>query len=270
MKRFLLDLWYRIKSPMFWVTVLIGTTAFLGPSMHYVIEAQTGWKDLDCVYVYENSMGTGLGIFTVIAPFISVLPNIKRMVGLRGGTMRYELMRCSNGKRMLTETAASSVSGGLALMLAPLLSLLIFGALWKPFGDGGMGIYPYEPAEILNGSFTDLLRAERYGLFFAVKLSFVFMYGMSINMIAFAVGSFISDSFVIAFLPMILLRIISLWVKGDIIYENFNIYLTGTAAFLPWNNTWGFWIRMSAVQWSAWVICYLIAKSVTDRRIQHA
>ena len=109
MRRFLLDLWYRIKAPLFWITVLIGTVAFLGPSMHYVIEAQTGWKDLDCVYVYENSMGTGLGIFTVIAPFISVLPNIKRMVGLRGGTMRYELMRCSNGKRMLTERKLSEM-----------------------------------------------------------------------------------------------------------------------------------------------------------------
>lgn len=263
LRRLLLDIWYRIRSPLFWATFLLSAGAYFAPIAKEFKYLE--YQDILILHVSAVSMG----VFCTFAPCIAVLPNIRRLAAFRSGLMKYELVRCGKGKRLALEAGASMITGGLALWLGPVLVQILLSAFGCPLvGDGALEFFA-EEAEI-NACFANLWSAGRYGAYNAAKLFLFFLFGMTVNMMALAVSAFISDSFVIAFVPVILIENMTIWLGRYSRYLRNTTYLTADIFRLPYDNTIGFLLVISGIQCAVWLICFIIAKFITDRRLNHA
>lgn len=258
MYRTILEIRYQFHTRSFWITVLLSVVAFMEAAL---IE----WYG-DLIYLYKISMS--YGVFVVAAPCIAVLPNVKILSSYKGNVMKYNLTR--SGKRTYFNSRAFVVSftGGLALMLGPVISLLLLSFKFPMASDVYRDLYELEPA--LNGSFHTLMNNHQFVAFFASKLLMVFLYGFSVNQIAFAISTLAQDSFVIVFAPFIILQGMSLWLnKGSIFFQP-AMYLHGNVINLPFDDTFGFLAFVLCVHIVLWIVCLFIAHNVLKRRLEYA
>lgn len=257
------DVWYRIRSPLFWATVLLGAGVYFAP-----ITKEFRYLEYQDILILHVS-AVSLGIICTFAPCIAVLPNIKRLTAFRSDLMKYELIRCGKGKRLMIEGVTSMITGGLALWLGPVLVQILLRVCGCPLvGDIALEFFA-EEVEI-NACFANLWGAGRYEVYNAAKLFLFFLFGMTVNMMALAVSAFISDSFVIAFVPMILIENITIWLGRYSQYLRNTTYLTCDLFHLPYDNTIGFLLVISGIQCAVWLTCFIIAKFIADRRVNHA
>lgn len=265
MRRLLLEIWYRIKSPMFLGAVLLSAAAFFAPLTRLL----DVWAEevFDLTNLYGEAVP--IGIICTVAPCIAVLPNIKRFAAFKGDTMKYELMRCGKGRRMVIEAAVAAITGGLALWLGPVLVQTVLRVCGCPI-IGRYGLEFYAEDFSLNASFSNLFAAERYEAYNAAKLSLFFLYGMTVNMMAFAICTMISDSYVIAFVPAILIENMDIWLGRYSFYFQKNTYITGDLINLPYDNTVGFWLVLFSIQCGVWLLCLLISAIIMNRRLRYA
>ena len=259
MRKVLLDVFYSVQTRGFWVAVFLSAAAFM--------EAVLAEGEGDLLYLYTMSMS--FGIFTVAASCIAVLPTVRELSSYKGSILKYNLLRSGTSRYIVGKAISISIIGGLALMLGPAISLIVLSFKNPLVSEAFLDIYALEPE--LNASFSNLVRAQQYQLFLAIKLLMVFMYGFSINMIAFAVSTCAKESFVIALAPFLILQsATNLLNSAGTAYVKPATYLHGYLLRVPFDNTLGFFGVILLTHVVIFGICLTASIYIIGRRLKYA
>lgn len=259
MRRILLDISYALRTRNFWIAVILSAAAFL--------ETALAEGSGDLLLLYQMSMS--YGIFLIVAPCIAVLPNVRELSSYKGSIMKYNLLRCGTGRYIIEQAISSSIVGGLALMAGPALSLALLSFKFPIVSESFF--YVYMAAPEYNASFSNLVRAQHYYLYLCAKLLMVFMFGATMNMIAFAVSTCTKESFVIAFTPFILIQsTTNLTNRAGTVFVRPAIYLHGNLVNLPFDNTCGFLGFVILVHLIIALICLAVSNCILRRRLKYA
>ena len=179
------------------------------------------------------------------------------------------LLRCGTGRYIIEQAISSSIVGGLALMAGPALSLALLSFKFPIVSESFF--YVYMAAPEYNASFSNLVRAQHYYLYLCAKLLMVFMFGATMNMIAFAVSTCTKESFVIAFTPFILIQsTTNLTNRAGTVFVRPAIYLHGNLVNLPFDNTCGFLGFVILVHLIIALICLAVSNCILRRRVKYA
>lgn len=258
MHRTILEIRYQLRTRNFWIAVLLSVVAFMEPAV--------AERNGDILYLYNMSIC--YGIFLVAAPFIAVIPGVRILSNYQGHIMRYNVTRSGRRTYICSQAVVVAVTGGIALALGPLISVLLLALRFPLASEAYKSVYILDP--LYNASFSTLLNQQHYVLFLMIKLCMVFGYGFSVNMIAFVISTIIQDSFVITFSPFILLQGTSLWTNRLPIFYRHAVYLHGNVINLSFNNTWGFIGVTTIVHISIAVVSMLVGIKMLTRRWANA
>jgi hypothetical protein len=194
---------------------------------------------------------------------------VRELSSYKGSIMKYNLLRSGTSRYIVGKAISISIIGGLALMLGPAISLIVLSFKNPLVSEAFLDIYALEPE--LNASFSNLVRAQQYQLFLAIKLLMVFMYGFSINMIAFAVSTCAKESFVIALAPFLILQsATNLLNSAGTAYVKPATYLHGYLLRVPFDNTLGFFGVILLTHVVIFGICLTASIYIIGRRLKYA
>jgi hypothetical protein len=259
MKQIQLNIRYQLLCAPFWISVVLS-------AMVYAM-GMLGRETNDILYYYTVS--TTFGVFYPLAACIAMLPSgIIFSRELHSGNYNYCVSRTSLTRYLGNKTISCAVIGGLTLVSGPIIVTL--SQLHKYPFVSGVFLEIYSAPE-LNVSLSDLVAAQNWFLFYAIKLYLVFLHGCSVILIGFAVAPYSKDSFVILFSPFVLLRLYDMFIsyRMNAIF-GFSTLFNGFSLDVPFNNTWGFIGYATGVQLVLWILCFFVAFRGMTKRWHYA
>lgn len=258
MKQIILDIGYRLRRFPFWIAVCLSAMVFY--------QGMLSENEGDVLYFYIVSIS--FGTFLVLAPCIAAMPcAVSICREMRGGLASYHIHRCGVGRYLRNRATSCIITGGLALMLGPLLVCAGLLTKYPIAGEYMRGAYHYGD----NTSFSSLLIRNQYMLFLGMKLVLLFLHGASSAMVCFAASAYSANIFVALFTPFILFRAYDIFIGFEFNYlYSVSALVTGYVYDVPFSDTWGFLGYAISVQVVVWLLAWGIAYFGFRRQLKNA